>query len=1283
MSTWGFKNNLSLDNNKYIRVFDSTGIIKTDIIGLDNISNLNINSALGGDLYLNSNNLGSVTFLNVNNSKNVLINSKLGIGINTTSNINANLTLIKNGFIGINTTQNSNDSFLGLAGSSVLSNTAGSRMLLYGIDNTNGNKGNLNLYTANSTTSSLNFFTGNDSNKFQILSNGVSNFSPNGSTIRLSVSDLTSTFTNQTIFSNTDVSNDTSSGSVIIKGGVGVIGNANIGGNLYSNSVSTNNLITSNISVGNIYMTNLYQDSVLFKNSQWTTIGNTLFFGSGGSLVGINTSSPTAALTVNGDFAITGGFTIGSLTITNFTTGTLTTRDLNIASSSYIFGGTSTIGNNVLTSTDIQGLLFTNSLTRSFVCTLSISTVCTVGPNFFTQFTVEGVQTNTGWVISDSFIGDSPNISLSINSLGQIQCTSLNVPNWFQTTVVYQVTGYFINTFSPTPVLPTSGNFSLLGTLTVNNTIESTATNNGSTIIFGGLGVAKSVNIGGNLTTLSSSTLGGTLIPNVDTLFDIGSSSNRWRSLISTNISSSNSTITNIFSTSISVGSLSSGNIFSTNISTGTLRATSISSGTLNVTTSITTSTLLATSSISTGQLQVSNISTGTLSSENIFSTNISVGSLSVGNIFSTNISSGTLSSGNIFSTSISVGSLSSGNIFSTSISVGSLSSGNIFSTNITLTSATITNLIATNTTITNLITTKITGVNSASGSALDLALNDNYADLRVIRNSTNPSDKNLYLNFQAGATSSTFLYSNNANVLSIVDGNKCSITGALSVSTSITTANLLATSSIGVNQLQASNITTTTLLATGNVNVLSNVNGPPTNLIIKNTNSGSSAYTIMGIHNNNDSGLFLFINSSTRTADGGTNTATIRNDIGPLRLQNESQQSTITLNGTTTSIDGNLVTVTGSLTVTTSITTSTLLATTSISTGQLQVSNISTGTLRATSISVGSLSVGNIFSTNISSGTLNVSGGITTSTLLATTSISTGQLQVSNISTSSLISSSGIGIGTSPTAQLQLSNTVVNRKLVLFDNSNNDHQFFGFGINTGTLRYQTADSHRFYVAINSVSSNEVFTIQSNGTVRVPINISSTSPSSGSLIVAGGIGVAGNGNFGGYLFAGSGTVPTNANQGLYSSWNESGGAGESIITYTTGTGNNPSLIIRRLNQTTGIKNDVARWFSDSRLEQYGNLSVTGTLSVSQTIQSGSSNGGNSSIGSITFPVAFNGGSITIIATMQNPNTGNVYIIEITGVSLSSFSFIKRFQNAGGGAWTGASTDSFNWVAIRS
>ncbi len=55
----------------------------------------------------------------------------------------------------------------------------------------------------------------------------------------------------------------------------------------------------------------------------------------------------------------------------------------------------------------------------------------------------------------------------------------------------------------------------------------------------------------------------------------------------------------------------------------------------------------------------------------------------------------------------------------------------------------------------------------------------------------------------------------------------------------------------------------------------------------LQNANPGTGANTRLGL--NNDIGnAFLFLNSSTRTADGGVNALTLRNNIGDLRLQSQ-----------------------------------------------------------------------------------------------------------------------------------------------------------------------------------------------------------------------------------------------------------------------------------------------------------------------------------------------------------------------------------------------------------
>jgi hypothetical protein len=77
---------------------------------------------------------------------------------------------------------------------------------------------------------------------------------------------------------------------------------------------------------------------------------------------------------------------------------------------------------------------------------------------------------------------------------------------------------------------------------------------------------------------------------------------------------------------------------------------------------------------------------------------------------------------------------------------------------------------------------------------------------------------------------------------------------------------------------------------------VSTNTNGEGT-LKIGNANAGSSAFGMFRI-SNNVGDLVMFLNSSTRTIDGGANTCTIRNDIGALRLQGSLGANTIFLPG-------------------------------------------------------------------------------------------------------------------------------------------------------------------------------------------------------------------------------------------------------------------------------------------------------------------------------------------------------------------------------------------------
>lgn len=118
---------------------------------------------------------------------------------------------------------------------------------------------------------------------------------------------------------------------------------------------------------------------------------------------------------------------------------------------------------------------------------------------------------------------------------------------------------------------------------------------------------------------------------------------------------------------------------------------------------------------------------------------------------------------------------------------------------------------------------------------------------------------------------------------------------------------------------------------------------------------------------------------------------------------------------------------------------------------------------------------------------------------------------------------SGNVGIGVpAPHALLHLSNTIINRKIILYENNNNNHQFYGFGINDYTLRYQLpaiSASHVFFAGASDTTSTELFRIRGNGTVAIPAlntagvmlnnasgTISSSIGSSGQMLISNGSG---------------------------------------------------------------------------------------------------------------------------------------------------------------------------------
>jgi hypothetical protein len=138
------------------------------------------------------------------------------------------------------------------------------------------------------------------------------------------------------------------------------------------------------------------------------------------------------------------GLTAGSAQITNANVTNMTTSNLMVGNNlnfgvSKQFSGSFTAANNVITASNVTGLSFPNASVVSFSMQFVSSVTRSVGGTLFEHFVVEGIQTNSGWVLYISSDGDSTGAALSIDANGQIQYTSTNQANYTSSAFRYAV----------------------------------------------------------------------------------------------------------------------------------------------------------------------------------------------------------------------------------------------------------------------------------------------------------------------------------------------------------------------------------------------------------------------------------------------------------------------------------------------------------------------------------------------------------------------------------------------------------------------------------------------------------------------------------------------------------------------------------------------------------------------------------------------------------------------------------------------------------------------------
>jgi hypothetical protein len=345
-------------------------------------------------------------------------------------------------------------------------------------------------------------------------------------------------------------------------------------------------------------------------------------------------------------------------------------------------------------------------------------------------------------------------------------------------------------------------------------------------------------------------------------------------------------------------------------------------------------------------------------------------------------------------------------------------------------------------------------------------------------------------------------------------------------VGTASFNSNIIVTGTASLNSnatVSGAMLCSSTLTSTGTTQLNSNLNVVGTasfnsNIIVTGTASMNSNATVSG----------SMLCSSTLTTTGTAQLNSNLNVVGTSSLSSNiivtgtaSLNSNIIVTGTA-SLNSN-ATVSGAMLCSTTLTTTgttqlnsnlNVVGTTSLSsnlvvTGYVGIGTNNPGNILHVGSAAGFLRVANSNSDYTLIGISNADGSSNTRIVLSgfnrteggagaggieyfTTSNGGHRWLVQNSNEAMWIASNGnVGFGTSaPRGRLDLGTLTGNRGLILYQAAgiNDDHDYFGFGVNSSILRYQIDDvtsSHIFYAGLTTTSSKELMRITGTGLVGI------------------------------------------------------------------------------------------------------------------------------------------------------------------------------------------------------